>query len=253
VAFLFDMRLDIFLVEQCAVKSRTLAKALVGEGKVLVNKIPAKKAGMEIGDDDVVELKEDAKYVSKDGYTLEKALNDFSIDVNDKVCLDVGISKGGFTDCLLQHGAKLVYGIDVLEHHLDDKLLNDERVINYDKVDARRLDDLIRTKLLSDFNPRPSVVVADLSSISLQLVLPAVVNCIEHNFEFIALVKPQFELSPDVINKKGIVADNRIRIKALKKIEAFCKSKNWKVKGTLQSPMRGAEGNVEYVIYFTNS
>lgn len=246
------MRLDIFLVEKLAIKSRSWAKKLIIEGKVLVNNVPAKKAGLEVGEDDEVRVLEDFKYVSRGGYKLEKALKEFDIEVKDKICLDVGISTGGFTDCLLQHGAQLVYGIDVGEGQLDEKLMKDERVINFEKINARRLDDLIRTKLFDPFDPKPTLIVSDLSFISLTLVLPAVVNCISSTFEFIALVKPQFELGPEVINKKGIVTDNRDRIKALQKIETFVKSQGWTIKQTMQSPIKGGEGNVEYIIYFTN-
>lgn len=247
------MRLDNFLVENLAVKSRSGAKKLIIEGKVLVNNIPAKKAGYEVGEADTVVISEDFKYVSSNGYKLEKALQDFNISVTDKVCLDVGIAKGGFTDCLLQQNANLVYGIDAGEKKLDPKLVSDERVINYDKINAGRLDDLMRTKLFPEFDPQPSLVVADLSFVSLTSVLPAVTNCIAKEFEFVALVKPQFELGPEVINKKGVVSDNRIRIKALEKIEAFCKTQGWAVGGSMQSPLKGDDGNVEYIIYFTNS
>lgn len=244
------MRLDNFLVENCGVRSRSWAKKLVQEQKVLVNSVPAKKAGLELGEKDVVEVLEDFKYVSRAGYKLEKALEDFNIQVAGQVCLDVGASTGGFTDCLLQNNAKHVFAIDVGEGQMNTGIAGDERVTNIEKVNARRLDDLIRTKLLPPFEPKPTLVVADLSFISLTLVLPAVVHSVASTANFVVLVKPQFELGPDALNKKGVVTDNRVRIKALEKLTAFCKANNWQVLGSGQSPIKGGDGNVEYLLHF---
>lgn len=244
------MRLDNFLVEQKGIKSRSWAKKLIQDQKVLVNDVPAKKAGLEISDQDKVELLEDFKYVSRAGYKLEKALSEFDIKVADRICLDVGASTGGFTDCLLQNGAKHVYGVDVGEGQMDPKIKSDERVTCIEKVNARMLDDLIRTKLLAPFNPLPELVVADLSFISLTLVLKAVANAVVKNAEFVVLVKPQFELGQDFLNKKGIVSDNRVRIKALEKIKTFCLENDWQVLNSTQSPIKGGDGNVEYILHF---
>lgn len=244
------MRLDNFLVEQKGVKSRSWAKKLIQDQKVLVNDVPAKKAGLEISDQDKVELLEDFKYVSRAGYKLEKALSEFDIKVTDRICLDVGASTGGFTDCLLQNGAQHVYGIDVGEGQMDPKIKSDKRVTCIEKVNARMLDDLIRTKLLAPFNPLPELVVADLSFISLTLVLKAVANAVVKNAEFVVLVKPQFELGQDFLNKKGIVSDNRVRIKALEKIKTFCLENDWQVLNSTQSPIKGGDGNVEYILHF---
>ena len=215
------MRLDNFLVEQKGVKSRSWAKKLIQDQKVLVNDVPAKKAGLEISDQDKVELLEDFKYVSRAGYKLEKALSEFDIKVTDRICLDVGASTGGFTDCLLQNGAQHVYGIDVGEGQMDPKIKSDKRVTCIEKVNARMLDDLIRTKLLAPFNPLPELVVADLSFISLTLVLKAVANAVVKNAEFVVLVKPQFELGQDFLNKKGIVSDIGLGLKLLRKLKHF--------------------------------
>ncbi len=244
------MRLDNFLVENKGVKSRSWAKKLIQEQKVLVNNIPAKKAGLEISDSDTIEVLEDFKFVSRAGYKLEKAIEEFEINVKDRVCLDVGASTGGFTDCLLQNGAKHVFGIDVGEGQMDPKIRKDQRVTCIEKVNARMLDDLIRTKLLPPFDPVPDLIVADLSFISLTLVLKAVVSAVKPNSDFVVLVKPQFELGQDYLNKKGVVADNRVRIKALEKIQAFCKENNWQVLNSTQSPIKGGDGNVEYILYF---
>lgn len=244
------MRLDNYLVEFKSVKSRSWAKKLIVEQKVLVNSVPAKKAGLEISNQDKVSLLEDFKYVSRAGYKLEKALEEFKISVQERVCLDVGASTGGFTDCLLQNGALHVFGIDVGFNQMVSELRNNPKVTCIEKVNARMLDDLIRTKLLEPFHPIPNLVVADLSFISLTLVLKAVVNSVAINSEFIVLIKPQFELGKEALNKKGIVTDNRVRIGALDKITDFCKENNWQVLGSIQSPIKGGDGNVEYILYF---
>ncbi len=246
------MRLDNYLVEFKGVKSRSWAKKLILEQKIIVNNVPAKKAGFEVEESDDIQVLEDFKYVSRAGYKLEKALEEFQIQVKDRVCLDVGASTGGFTDCLLQNGAAHVFGIDVGEGQMDSGLKTDSRVTCIEKVNARMLDDLIRTKLLPAFEPEPDLVVADLSFISLTLVLKAVVNAVRPNAEFLVLVKPQFELGQEALNKKGIVADNRVRIKALEKIQSFCEENNWKVLGSVQSPIKGGDGNVEYILHFTS-
>ena len=244
------MRLDNYLVEFKSVKSRSWAKKLINEQKVLVNNIPAKKAGLEISDKDEVSLLEDFKYVSRAGYKLEKALDEFKITVKGRVCLDVGASTGGFTDCLLQNGAQHIFGIDVGFDQMVPELRNNPKVTCLEKVNARMLDDLIRTKLLEPFNPIPDLIVADLSFISLTLVLKAVVNAVATKSEFIILIKPQFELGKEALNKKGVVSDNRVRIRALNKITDFCKENNWQVLGATQSPIKGGDGNVEYILHF---
>jgi 23S rRNA (cytidine1920-2'-O)/16S rRNA (cytidine1409-2'-O)-methyltransferase len=160
------VRLDIYLVEFKSVKSRSWAKKLINEQKVLVNNIPAKKAGLEISGKDEVFLLENFKYVSRAGYKLEKALEEFKINVKERICLDVGASTGGFTDCLLQNGANHVFGIDVGFNQMVSELRNNPKVTCLEKINARMLDDLIRTKLIEPFNPIPDLVVADLSFIS---------------------------------------------------------------------------------------
>ena len=244
------MRLDNYLVDVKGIRSRSWAKKLIQDQKVLVNNIPAKKAGVLIEEKDVVDVLEDFKFVSRGGYKLEKALELFDIQVKERICLDVGASTGGFTDCLLQNGARLVYGIDVGSDQMDEKIKNDSRVVCLEKINARMLDDLIRTKLLAPFQPQPNLIVADLSFISLTLVLKAVVNAVAKNAEFIVLIKPQFELGQDALNKRGIVKDNRIRVEALSKIQSFCEQNGWTVKASAQSPIKGGDGNVEYIMHF---
>ncbi|MDG1517448.1 MAG: TlyA family RNA methyltransferase [Flavobacteriales bacterium] len=244
------MRLDVFLVEKRDVKTRSWAKKLIQDQKILVNNIPAVKAGQEISEADEVNVIEDFKYVSRAGYKLEKAIEEFDVKVKNRVCLDVGASTGGFTDCLLQNGADHVFGIDVGSGQMNTKLRLNPKVTCIEKINARRLDDLIRTNLLPAFDPTPNLVVVDISFISLTLVLPAVINSVADNSEFVVLVKPQFELGPKALNKRGIVSDNRIRIKALEKITSFCRDHKMKVLNSAQSPIKGGDGNVEYILHF---
>lgn len=244
------VRLDVYLVEEGVLKSRSLVKNLIKENKILVNGIPAKKAGVDVSEKDEIKVLEEFKFVSRGGYKLEKALDNFNIDVTGKIGLDLGASTGGFTDCLLQRGVQEVYAIDVGEGQMDPKIENDKRVHSFEKINARHLDDLIRTKLLPPFENEPNFVVADLSFISITLVLPAVLNCVSEGTQFVVLVKPQFELGKNVVNKKGIVTDNRERAKALDKAKDFCLRNNLTVKGVMESPIKGSDGNVEYLIFF---
>lgn len=244
------MRLDIYLVEKGLLKSRSLAKNLIEGQKILVNGIPAKKSGVEVGETDEIVVLEEFKFVSRAGYKLEKALELFNISVEGKVGLDIGASTGGFTDCLLQRGIAKVFAFDVGEGQMDPSIRENEKVVSQEKVNARHLDDLIRTKLVPPFDLTPNFVVADLSFISLTLVLPALLNCVEKGAEFVVLVKPQFELGKDAVNKKGVVTDNRVRIKALDKLKDFCAKNNLTVKGSTDSPIKGSDGNVEYLLYF---
>lgn len=245
------MRLDIYLVEEGLLKTRSLAKNLIKEQKILVNGVPAKKSGQEIlSEKDEIEVLEQYKFVSRAGYKLEKALEKFNINVEGKVALDLGASTGGFTDCLLQRGAKEIYAIDVGTGQMEKSIRLDERVRCYEKVNARYLDDLIRTGLFPPFKNEPQIVVADLSFISITLVLPAILKCVQAGTEFVILVKPQFELGKAVVNKKGIVTDNRERIKALERVKQFCAGAKVTVKGSMDSPIKGGDGNVEYLLYF---
>jgi 23S rRNA (cytidine1920-2'-O)/16S rRNA (cytidine1409-2'-O)-methyltransferase len=247
---IIEVRLDIHLVEEGLLKTRSLVKNLIKEQKILVNGIPAKKSGQEISEKDNIEILEQFKFVSRAGYKLEKALEKFNINVEGLVALDLGASTGGFTDCLLQRGAKEVYGIDVGSGQMDKSIRLDERVSCYEKVNARYLDDLIRTGQFPPFKNDPEIVVADLSFISLTLVLPAILNCVKAGTTFVVLVKPQFELGKKVVNKRGIVTDNRERIKALDRVKQFCEGVKAQVKGTMDSPIKGGDGNVEYLLYF---
>ena len=244
------MRLDIHLVEEGLLKTRSLVKNLIKEQKILVNGVPAKKSGQDISCKDNVEILEQFKFVSRSGYKLEKALEKFNINVNGITALDLGASVGGFTDCLLQRGAKEIYSVDIGSGQMDKSIRLDERVSCFEKVNARHLDDLIRTSQFPPFKNDPKIVVADLSFVSLTVVLPAILNCVKEGTKFVVLVKPQFELGKKSVNKKGIVTDNRERIKALERLKQFCEGAKLQIKGTMDSPIKSEDGNVEYLLYF---
>lgn len=209
-----------------------------------------KKTGQDISDKDNVEILEKFKFVSRAGYKLEKALEKFNIKVNGLVAVDLGVSTGGFTDCLLQRGVKEVYSIDIGYGKMAKSIRLNERVSCFEKVDVSHLDTLIRTSQFPPFKNEPELVVADLSFISLTLVLPAILNCVREGTKFVVLVKPQFELGKRAVNKKGIVTDNRERIKALEILKQFCEGAKLSIKGTMDSPIKAEDGNVEYLLYF---
>jgi 23S rRNA (cytidine1920-2'-O)/16S rRNA (cytidine1409-2'-O)-methyltransferase len=190
-------RLDLELMERGLVQSRELAKRLIMAGSVLVNGQKVFKPSTEVKSDDEITVLEKPKYVSRGGYKLEGAIKDFGINPESRVCLDVGSSTGGFTDCLLKHGAKLVYAVDVGHGQLDYSLRNDPRVILYEGVNARYLDELVErgeVKLSEDI----SLVVVDVSFISLTKIILPVSNVVGVGAEFLVLVKPQFELETEV-------------------------------------------------------
>ena len=304
------MRLDNLLVEKGLVESRSKASALILAGKVLVNDVAVDKVGTLVKEDASIRLKTSLKYVGRGGLKLEKALQEFEIKVTDKICLDVGASTGGFTDCLLQHGAKKVYAVDVGTNELHWKLEKDPRVVNLNKENFRHFD---CQKILDPID----IAVMDVSFISVTLLIPKVLEIFElsekhrdprggsvkllfpttpparpeplrrgegpysgatracvrqrtdqpqaeamrrKNSELartptgdvsqtlVILIKPQFELSPEEVGKGGIVRDEVLRQKAVKKIEAFCLEKGFQNIQTIPSPITGREGNQEFLL-----
>jgi len=194
------------LVERGLVQSRELAKRLIMAGSVLVNGQKVFKPSIEVKSDDEITILEKPKYVSRGGYKLEGAIKDFGVNPEGKVCLDIGSSTGGFTDCLLKHGAKLIYAVDVGHGQLDYSLRNDSRVILYEGFNARYLDELVtkgEVKLSEDI----SLVVMDVSFISLTKIILPVSNVVSVGTEFLVLIKPQFELEPKFVGKGGIVKE----------------------------------------------
>lgn len=237
-------RLDILLVNLGYAKSREKAKALIKEGKIYVDGIKQSKPSSITEDDANVEIRgEVCRYVSRGGYKLEKAIESFSVDTVDKICLDIGASTGGFTDCLLQHGAKLVYAVDVGHDQLDEGLLEDERVVSLEGVNFRYMDS--EEIGLVDF------ACCDVSFISLKHILPTAYNMLSDNGEMVSLIKPQFEAGREHLNKKGVVKDKKIHVKVIREIVEFAEETGFTVKNLTYSPIKGPEGNIEYLLYIT--
>lgn len=215
-------------------------------GLILVNGKPASKSGAPTGTEDRLELAAPAcPYVSRGGLKLEAALKAFPITVSDTICLDVGASTGGFTDCLLQHGAQQVYAVDVGRGQLHEKLRADGRVVCLEKTHARSLSE--RT-----FSPAPRLAVIDVSFISLTAVLPAAAECLAPGGAIVALIKPQFELTAKQA-PKGVVRDPVFRSQAVEKVRRAASDLNLRELGFMESPLKGAKGNVEFLIAWEKS
>lgn len=235
-------RLDILLFELGWVDSRKKASDLIKEGKVFVDGVVINKPSKEFFGTEKIEITEVLKYVSRAGLKLEGAHKEFNFDIKDKIAVDVGSSTGGFTDFLLQNGAKKVYSIDVGTNQLAEKLKNDDRVISLEKTDIRKV----------KFPEKVDLAVVDVSFISLELVLPSIVNLLKENGEIIALVKPQFEVGKENIGKGGIVKDEKAKILVLEKIKKFSNDLGLKLKGETISPIKGGDGNEEYFFIYKN-
>lgn len=236
-------RLDKLLVEKGIVQSRERARALIMAGKVLVKGKKVEKAGeMVLVDADIVLIGEDIPYVSRGGLKLEKALDEFNIDVTGKVAMDVGASTGGFTDCLLQRGAKKVYAIDVGYGQLDLKLRNDPRVINIERQNIRYLEKKVVPEDID-------LVTIDSSFISLVKIIPKVLEFIDEYGALIALIKPQFEVGKGEVGKGGVVRDEAKHKAVVENIRGFCTDSGLSVIGVVESPILGPKGNREFLIY----
>ena len=236
-------RLDKSLVDRGLVQSRERARALILAGEVLVNGKVAGKAGEMVDPSSDIALKgKDIPYVSRGGLKLEKALDEFDIDVSGKVAMDVGASTGGFTDCLLQRGAGKVYAVDVGYGQLDSKLRNDPRVVNIERQNIRYLQKEAIPEAMD-------VATIDASFISLDKVIPKVLEFLKDEGELIALIKPQFEVGKGEVGKGGVVRDEAKQAAAVEKIRRFCEEIGVTVKGIVESPIRGPKGNKEFLIY----
>jgi len=233
------MRLDILITEKKLVKSRSVASDLIKKGLVKVNGEIITKTAKEVLEDTVIEILEQPKYVGRGGLKLEKALEEFQINPEGLIVLDVGSSTGGFTDCLLQKGAKKVYALDVGTDQLDLSLKNDPRVISMEKTDIRDI------KTLPD---KIDMVVIDVSFISLEMILESVKNLLKTKGKIIALIKPQFETSKTDKNKSGIVKNDELREKVLEKIKNYAAKINLNVLKETDSPILGGSGNKEYLV-----
>lgn len=235
-------RLDILLVSRGLFSSREKAKASIMAGVVSVNGKMMDKAGTPVAHDAIIDIKENpCPYVGRGGLKLAKAIKEFDLDVKDKVVMDIGASTGGFTDCMLQNGAEKVYAIDVGYGILDYSLRINPKVVNIEKTNIRYLDfNLILDPI--------EFISIDVSFISLTLVLPIAAKLIEDNGQIVCLVKPQFEAGKDQVGKGGIVKDKAIHIHVIEKIINCAKSENLKLEGITYSPVKGAKGNIEYLL-----
>ncbi len=236
-------RLDILLVKNNFFNSREKAKAAIMAGIVYVDGQKSDKPGTIIKNDAKIFVKENTcPYVSRGGLKLEKAMNIFHFDLKNKICMDMGASTGGFTDCMLQNGASKIYAIDVGYGQLDYKLRIDNRVVNMEKTNIRYMDQsLIKEPI--DF------ISIDVSFISLNLILPVAEKVLHRDGNIICLVKPQFEAGKDQVGKKGIVRDKKVHIEVIKKVMQYAQNANLKNKNLTYSPVTGAKGNIEYLLY----
>ena len=237
------VRLDLYLAENGFTESREKAKALIMSGIVYVNDQKELKAGRDIKKDDVVEVRGSTlKYVSRGGLKLEKAMQEFPIDLNDCVCMDIGASTGGFTDCMLMNGAKKVYSIDVGYGQLAWKLRSDERVVNMERTNFRYV---THEQIPEDI----AFASVDVSFISLKIILPVMYELLKADGEAVCLIKPQFEAGREKVGKKGVVRDVNVHAEVIENIVGFAASQKFKVQGLSFSPVKGPEGNIEYLIY----
>jgi 23S rRNA (cytidine1920-2'-O)/16S rRNA (cytidine1409-2'-O)-methyltransferase len=238
------IRLDVYLAEKCNVSSREKAKALIMAGQVYVNNQKAYKAGEMISDDAEVIVKEDLPFVSRGGYKLDKAVKSFHIDLKDKICIDIGASTGGFTDCMLQNGAKKVYAVDVGYGQLDWKLRSDERVIVLERTNSRYLTE-------AQIPEKADFLTADVAFISLNTALATVVDLILNTAKLMVLIKPQFEAGREFVGKKGVVKDKQVHRDVIIKVCEQMANKNLAILDIDFSPIKGPEGNIEYLLYMT--
>jgi 23S rRNA (cytidine1920-2'-O)/16S rRNA (cytidine1409-2'-O)-methyltransferase len=243
---LVKQRLDTLLVDLGLCPSRQQAQRLIQAGEVTVNQQMVDKVGTEVDITAEIQVKERPPFVSRGGEKLAKALKFFEISVTDRICLDGGISTGGFTDCLLQAGAKQVYGVDVGYGQVDWKIRNDQRVILKERTNLRQLQP---EELYAENAIFPDLIVVDVSFISLTKILPAVWQLTQAPREAVLLVKPQFEVGKSRIGKKGVVRDSDDQADAIFNVMKGALELGWKYQGLTYSPITGPAGNIEYLLW----
>lgn len=236
-------RLDVLLVKRNLAESREKAKAIIMSGNVYVKGQKEDKAGTQFPDDSEIEVRGHVMpYVSRGGFKLEKAITNFDVSVQDKTCTDVGSSTGGFTDCMLQNGAKKVFAIDVGRGQLDWKLRQDERVISMEKTN-------IRYVTPEDIGEPIDFSSIDVSFISLTKVLLPIRNYLTPHGEIVALIKPQFEAGREKVGKKGVVRERSTHHEVIEKVASYAQSIGFEILNIDFSPIKGPEGNIEYLIH----
>ena len=236
-------RLDVLLVERGLEQTRQRAQAMIMSGLVFVDGQRVDKAGTAVPNDAQIEVRGNTlRYVSRGGLKLEKAMTTFGLKLYGCICADIGASTGGFTDCMLQNGAVKVYSVDVGHGQLDWKLRNDPRVVCMERTN-------IRYVVPEDIEERPSFVSIDVSFISLTKVLLPVRNLMEENGEIAALIKPQFEAGREKVGKKGVVRDPAVHKEVIEMVISYAKSISFGVRHLEFSPIKGPEGNIEYLVH----
>lgn len=236
------MRLDQLLVIRGLSPSREKAQRSIMAGQVLLGGQKAEKPGAKVADDALIEILAGEKYVGRGGLKLEAALDHFQIVVSGRAGLDIGASTGGFTDCLLQRGAAGVHAVDVGHGQIDWRLRNDPRVTVREGVNARFLS-------AADTGGLVDICVADVSFISLTLILPAAFALLRPTADMVVLIKPQFELTPDKVGRGGVVREPAFRDEAVEKIRTFVGAAGHRWQGVTESPITGREGNVEFLAH----
>jgi 23S rRNA (cytidine1920-2'-O)/16S rRNA (cytidine1409-2'-O)-methyltransferase len=232
------IRLDVLLHQRGLIESREKARAVIMAGEVTVNGVLIDKPGTKIKESDDIVLKSKPRYVSRGGEKLEGALRDFAYDPTGRICADVGASTGGFTDCLLQHGAQKVYAIDVGYGILDHRIRTDPRVVVIERTNARYLHQL----------PEPvNLVVIDASFISLKLLLPTIKNWLAPQADLIMLIKPQFEAGKKDVGKGGVVKNPDVHERVVRNVLDFATSLGFIQRGLTTSPIKGPAGNIEFL------
>lgn len=240
-------RLDILVTERGLVESREKAKTLIMAGQVYVDGQKADKPGDTFSEDAAVEVRgKGLPYVSRGGLKLEKAMREFGLQLQGRTCMDIGASTGGFTDCMLQNGAQRVYSVDVGYGQLAWSLRTDPRVVNLERTNARYL---TREQVPEEIN----FFSVDVSFISLTLILPAVRPLLAEHGQAVCLIKPQFEAGREKVGKKGVVRDKAVHEEVIEKIRSFALENGFSVLGLTFSPVKGPEGNIEYLIYLERS
>lgn len=238
-------RLDVMMVNRGLAESREKAKAIIMSGIVYVDNIKEDKAGSTFDEKAQIEVRGNTlKYVSRGGLKLEKAMDCFGVSLAGKVAMDVGSSTGGFTDCMLQNGAVKVYSVDVGHGQLAWKLRNDERVVCTEKTN-------IRYVTPDDIEDRIAFASIDVSFISLTKVLPPVKELLTDDGEIVCLIKPQFEAGREKVGKKGVVRDQKVHVEVVEMIVDFARQIGFKTLDLSYSPIKGPEGNIEYLLYIT--
>ena len=240
-------RLDVAVFERGLTDSRAKAGALIMAGQVFVNGQKALKSGQNVKEDDQIEVRgEKMPFVSRGGYKLDKAVKAFDLSLQDKICMDIGASTGGFTDCMLQNGAAKVFSVDVGYGQLAWKLRTDERVVNMERTNFRYL-------TIDDIGTKLDFASVDVSFISLKIILPVLFELLNDGGEAVCLIKPQFEAGRENVGKKGVVRDRAVHESVVASITEFAVESGFNVCNVDFSPIKGPEGNIEYLMLVEKS